>query len=229
MSPMGLQMSIGSTKQTFHKQVFFTWLDEFFARYLDQPQPFFSSVDGPNISTPSPRPSRLSRLAKIAPRRVRTQAPTTWTLFQQHQQLAVGTFFPCCRGVDLRRSSLDQAPAPSEFRQSRLIKLQTLTSCRSCSRRPSDVVPLRLLKTAPLLPTSPGTCTPSTLWDTDWYASNLPIPLQPQRIRRRSAFRAPSIWIVRTKTARGVMVYSNFSMCWYFVTYGSGTPVRWDT
>lgn len=42
------------------KQVFFTWLDEFFARYLDQPTPpvrVSPLADGPNPSTPSPRPS----------------------------------------------------------------------------------------------------------------------------------------------------------------------------
>ncbi|KAH9177977.1 hypothetical protein EDB89DRAFT_1932047 [Lactarius sanguifluus] len=42
------------------KQVFFTWLDEFFARYFGQPQPSVRvspPVDGPNTSTPSPRPS----------------------------------------------------------------------------------------------------------------------------------------------------------------------------
>ncbi|KAI9429011.1 hypothetical protein H4582DRAFT_389559 [Lactarius indigo] len=41
------------------KQVFFTWLDEFFARYLDQSQPFVRvspPVDGSSTSTPSPSP-----------------------------------------------------------------------------------------------------------------------------------------------------------------------------
>jgi hypothetical protein len=42
------------------KQVFFTWLDEFFARYLDQPPPSVRvppPADRPNTLTPSPRPS----------------------------------------------------------------------------------------------------------------------------------------------------------------------------
>lgn len=42
------------------KQVFFTWLDEFFARYLDQPPTSVRvshPADGLNPSTPSQRPS----------------------------------------------------------------------------------------------------------------------------------------------------------------------------
>ncbi|KAH9177973.1 hypothetical protein EDB89DRAFT_1295277 [Lactarius sanguifluus] len=31
----------------------------------------------------------------------------------------------------------------------------------------------------------------------------------------------------RTKTARGAILFSDFSMCWYLVTYGSGPPACW--
>ncbi|KAH9177948.1 hypothetical protein EDB89DRAFT_1294781 [Lactarius sanguifluus] len=94
------------------KQVFFTWLDEFFTHYLDQPQPFVRvspHIDGPNISTPSPRPSHLSRLGEIAPRRVRTQVPTTWTL-----PLAAAAV--ACRNLPFAAwtsedQSLDQTPS----------------------------------------------------------------------------------------------------------------------
>ncbi len=54
------------------KQAFFSWLDEFFARYLDQPPPpprASASADGPNTSTQSPRPSPF-----IPPRRANPQA-----------------------------------------------------------------------------------------------------------------------------------------------------------
>jgi hypothetical protein len=59
------------------KQVFFTWLDEFFARYFDQPQPSVrvSPADGINTSTPSPRPSM-----PLPPRRDGPQAnQNTWS------------------------------------------------------------------------------------------------------------------------------------------------------
>lgn len=56
------------------KQAFFTWLDEFFARYLDQPQPSIrvsppADASRPNTSTPSPRPS-----PSLPPRRDGPQA-----------------------------------------------------------------------------------------------------------------------------------------------------------
>ncbi|KAI9429014.1 hypothetical protein H4582DRAFT_389649 [Lactarius indigo] len=67
---------------------------------------------------------------------------------------------------------------------------------------------------------------PSTPWDTDWYACDSPIPPHlngSPEIRFAGAFVSDG----NSKTARGVMLFSDFSMCWYSVSYGSGTPVRW--
>ncbi len=67
---------------------------------------------------------------------------------------------------------------------------------------------------------------PSTPWDTDWYASNSPIPPHlngSPEIRFAGAFGSDG----RSKTARGVMLFSDLSICWYSVTYGSGPPARW--
>ncbi|KAI9432742.1 hypothetical protein H4582DRAFT_1883590 [Lactarius indigo] len=67
---------------------------------------------------------------------------------------------------------------------------------------------------------------PSTPWDTDWYASDLPIPPHlngSPEIRFAGAFGSDG----HSKMARGVMLFSDFSMCWYSVTYGSGPPARW--
>ena len=68
---------------------------------------------------------------------------------------------------------------------------------------------------------------PSTPWDTDWYASNSPIPPHlngSPEIRFMGGFGSDG----RSKTARGVMLFSDLSMCWYSVMYGSGgAPTRW--
>ena len=69
---------------------------------------------------------------------------------------------------------------------------------------------------------------PSTPWDTEWYASNSPIPPYlngSPEIRFAGSFGSsgPS-----TKIARGVVLFSDLSICWYSVTYGRGTPAtRW--
>ncbi|KAH9061917.1 hypothetical protein EDB87DRAFT_1821482 [Lactarius vividus] len=57
---MGLQISIGLTGRTFHIKTSKSslWLDESFARYLDQTKPSVRvspPVEGPNTSAPSPR------------------------------------------------------------------------------------------------------------------------------------------------------------------------------
>lgn len=68
---------------------------------------------------------------------------------------------------------------------------------------------------------------PSTPWDTDWYASDSPIPPYLNGSPEiRFAGASGSDW--RSATARGVILFSDLSMCWYSVTYGGGrTPVRW--
>ena len=68
---------------------------------------------------------------------------------------------------------------------------------------------------------------PSTTWDTDWYDSNSPIPPHlngSPEIRFSGGFSSDG----RSKTARGVVLFSDLSMCWYSVTYGGrGPPTRW--
>jgi hypothetical protein len=68
---------------------------------------------------------------------------------------------------------------------------------------------------------------PSTPWDTAWYSSNSPIPPHLNG-SPEMRFAGLSGSDGRSKTARGVMLFSDLSMCWYSVTYGSGgPPTRW--
>ena len=93
-------MSIGSTGRTFHMKTSKSSL-----RGLTNSSPV--TLTSPNLQSvfhPPPvvrDPPRLSRLAEIVPRRVRTHGPTTRISPQLHQLLAVGTFLPCCPSVDL--------------------------------------------------------------------------------------------------------------------------------
>jgi hypothetical protein len=67
---------------------------------------------------------------------------------------------------------------------------------------------------------------PSTPWDTEWYSSSSPIPPYlngSPDIRFSGSFSQSG----RTKTARGVILFSDLSICWYSVTYGSGPVTRW--
>lgn len=68
---------------------------------------------------------------------------------------------------------------------------------------------------------------PSTPWDTEWYSSSSsPIPPHlngSPDIRFAGSFSQSG----RTKTARGVILFSDLSICWYSVTYGSGPVTRW--
>jgi hypothetical protein len=67
----------------------------------------------------------------------------------------------------------------------------------------------------------------STPWDTDWYSSNSPIPPHLNG-SPEMRFAGVSGSDGRSKTARGVMLFSDLSICWYSVTYGSGgPPTRW--
>ena len=70
---------------------------------------------------------------------------------------------------------------------------------------------------------------PSTPWDTaaEWYASSSPIPPHlngSPHIRFSGSFGYSD---PRAKTARGVILFSDLSICWYSVTYGSGSVTRW--
>lgn len=68
---------------------------------------------------------------------------------------------------------------------------------------------------------------PSTPWDSDWYASGSPIPPHlngSPDIRFSGSFGHSD---PRTKTASGVILFSDLSICWYSVTYGSGPVARW--
>src|SRR6266478_6128464 len=67
---------------------------------------------------------------------------------------------------------------------------------------------------------------PSTPWDTEWYSSSSPIPPHLKGspdIRFSGSFGHSG----RTKTARGVILFSDLSICWYSVEYGSGPVTRW--
>jgi hypothetical protein len=68
---------------------------------------------------------------------------------------------------------------------------------------------------------------PSTPWDTEWYNTSSPIPphLNGSRdIRFAGSFGYSD---PRSKTARGVILFSDLSMCWYSVTFGTGPVSRW--
>ena len=71
---------------------------------------------------------------------------------------------------------------------------------------------------------------PSTPWDTtEWYASSSPIPPHlngSPHIRFAGSFGYSD---PRVKTARGVILFSDLSICWYSVTYGTGpsSVTRW--
>ena len=68
---------------------------------------------------------------------------------------------------------------------------------------------------------------PSTPWDTEWYSSNSPIPPHlngSPEIRFSGSFGYSD---PRNKMARGVILFSDLSMCWYSVTYGTGPVTRW--
>ena len=67
---------------------------------------------------------------------------------------------------------------------------------------------------------------PSTPWDTEWYASNPPIP---PYLKGSSDTRFAGSFGTSggTKTARGVILFSDLSICWYSVTFGNGSVTRW--
>ncbi|KAH9055892.1 hypothetical protein EDB83DRAFT_2521235 [Lactarius deliciosus] len=137
------------------KQDFFTWLDEFFAGYLDQPQPSVrvSPVGGPNTYAPPPRAS-----PSLPPRRDSPQARfvAAWT-YPQHLQIA-DTASPKLKTLSFWRFWFMSFPPLSEN---------------------GSAVDLAWYMH------------PSTSWDTDWYASNSPIPLHlngSPEIRFASAF-----------------------------------------
>lgn len=68
---------------------------------------------------------------------------------------------------------------------------------------------------------------PSTTWDTDWYASNPPIPPHLNGSPEMRFAGAYSTDGRSSKTARGVMLFSDLSICWYSVTHGTGSVARW--
>ncbi|KAH9054132.1 hypothetical protein EDB87DRAFT_1796205, partial [Lactarius vividus] len=208
------------------KQVFFTWLDEFFARYLDQPQPVrvFPPVDGPNTSAPSPRFS-----PPLPPRGDSSQAsqnrgpdhldvfPATPAVGRRNLPPVLSQRGPPKINLSTRPPAPSESPIPPHP-----------NSGPSNSADPAD------LQMSFPPPAENGSAAadlawymhPSTSWDTDWYASNSPIPPHlngSPDIRFAGAFGSDG----RTKTARGVMLFSDFSMCWFSVAYGSGPPVRW--
>ncbi|KAI9453600.1 hypothetical protein F5148DRAFT_985459 [Russula earlei] len=66
---------------------------------------------------------------------------------------------------------------------------------------------------------------PSWPWDTEWYASDSPIP--PHLDGSPDVRFSGSVgYSGRVKTARGVILFSDLSMCWYSVTYGTGSVSR---
>jgi len=67
---------------------------------------------------------------------------------------------------------------------------------------------------------------PSTPWDTDWYTGDPPMPPHingSPEIRFAGSFGGSSGHM----DARGVVLFSDLSMCWYSVTYGKGSVTRW--
>ena len=67
---------------------------------------------------------------------------------------------------------------------------------------------------------------PSTPWDTEWYSSGSPVPPYLNGSRDIRFAGSSSQW-GQTKTARGVILFSDLSICWYSVTYGNGPITRW--
>ncbi|KAH9974561.1 hypothetical protein BGW80DRAFT_147152 [Lactifluus volemus] len=67
---------------------------------------------------------------------------------------------------------------------------------------------------------------PSTPWDTEWYAFNPPMP---PYLKGSSDMRFAGSFGTSggTKTVRGVIHFSDLSMCWYSVTFGNGGVTRW--
>ncbi|KAH8989781.1 hypothetical protein EDB86DRAFT_3080759 [Lactarius hatsudake] len=209
------------------KQVFFSWLDEFFACYLDHPQPSVRvspPVNGSNTSTPSPRPS-----PSLPPRRDSSQA--SQNTGSDHLDVitaasAVGrrNLPPVLSQRGPPKINLStRPPAPSES--------PTPPHLNSSPSHSGDSAELQMSFPPPADNGSAAAdlalyMHPSTSWDTDWYTSNSPIPPHlngSPEIRFAGAVGSDG----RTKTARGAMLFSDFSMCWFSVMYGSGPPVRW--
>ena len=68
---------------------------------------------------------------------------------------------------------------------------------------------------------------PSTPWDTEWFNSGLPIPPHLSGSREMRFAGSFGYSDPRSKTARGVILFSDLSMCWYSVTFGTSPVSRW--
>ncbi|KAF8487258.1 hypothetical protein DFH94DRAFT_19880 [Russula ochroleuca] len=221
------------------KQAFFAWLDEFFARYLDGPPP--SNARSVPISTKSPAnttPAAPPRPPLSLPsRRVSSREASQDTGPDPQDEVAP----PAQAASSASRRNLppllsQQGPpkikhytkplAPTEMPAPPLPNASTKPS------HSADPTDLQMSFPPPAVNGSSAAdlaafMHPSTPWDTEWYNTSSPIPphLNGSRdIRFAGSFGYSD---PRSKTARGVILFSDLSMCWYSVTFGTGPVSRW--
>ncbi|KAF8496115.1 hypothetical protein F5888DRAFT_1804261 [Russula emetica] len=225
------------------KQAFFAWLDEFFARYLDGSLPHSTapavpiSTNSPSnntpASSPSPRPS-----PSLIHRRVNSRASQN-TGSDIQDEVVPAQAAPAASRRNLPPMLSQQGPPKIKFSTKPLAATEIpeapLPNTFTRSSHSVDSDPTADLQMSFPPPTTNGSAAadlamfmhPSTPWDTEWYSSSSPIPPYlngSPDIRFSGSFGQSG----RTKTARGVILFSDLSICWYSVTYDSGPVVtRW--
>lgn len=167
------------------KDVFFSWLDEFFARFLSSPtQPRSAHGSTKTIQAPQPAP--------IAPKpQFANNGPPPipkWTRPSQP--------FPAQEAAN-DEEQLDMSYPPPTQHGSSALDLAYYFS-------------------------------PSTYWDSDWYATNDPWcapPLKDRKDTRRAGY------MEHTGDASGIfrivfggVLFADLSACWYSVTFPHNTP-----
>ncbi|KAI0261385.1 hypothetical protein BC834DRAFT_1028260 [Gloeopeniophorella convolvens] len=213
------------------KQVFFTWLDEFFARYLDLPVPPPRISVGPSKSptppTPSPRPSPSLPPRRDVPRAsaspgFETSSHTSPPPPPVRRNLPpmLSRELPPKVNLSTRPSGTSNAPPPPR---------------PSPSTRPSYSSTAEDLQMSFPPPTQNGSAAadlavymhPSTEWESEWYAGDSPLPPHLQgspELRFSGAYGFPD---GQTRVARGVILFSDLSLCWYSVSAGGAGVTRW--
>ncbi|KAI0298458.1 hypothetical protein B0F90DRAFT_1938144 [Multifurca ochricompacta] len=225
------------------KQVFFAWLDEFFARYLDLnpsstlrvPVPATENLNNNTHSTPSPRtspslPSRRQDVSFSAGRRrqVSSSEPLSSDVESAATSTTTGrrTLPPVLSQRGPPKINFSTKPSvPTEVSEPPQFNASTKPAYHATVSPSPD---LQMSFPPPAVNGSAAAdlasyMHPSTIWDTDWYTSNSPIPPYlngSPEIRFSGSLSYSGGGVQNKMTARGVILFSDLSICWYSVTYG---------
>ncbi|KAH9974549.1 hypothetical protein BGW80DRAFT_1473937 [Lactifluus volemus] len=215
------------------KQAFFTWLDEFFARYLNltipAPRVTASSDSSGDQTARSPRNSPSLPPRGVGSRinqNVVPDPPNEVPASRRNLPPVLSQHGPPKINVSTKPSGptiLQEQPDPPPSRPGSGSVTRPSHSIESTDLQmsfpPSTVNGSAAADLASFMH-------PSTPWDTEWYAFNPPMP---PYLKGSSDMRFAGSFGTSggTKTARGVILFSDLSMCWYSVTFGNGGVTRW--